>query len=329
MKNYHILLILVILFNIGCVSTSVNNSIEINEKMLIDNVKIISHDSMAGRGFGGIGNRKAQKFIASQFDSLGLQPAFTNGSIQQFDYVFKDKNELKNIDPIVIKNIGLANIQDTIINGGNVVVKIKGKLKETIVITAHLDHLGTNQNLVFNGADDNASGAAALITIANYFQHKSPDHTLVFAAVDAEEVGSLGANYLIENFPEELGKIVLNINMDMIANDKASGLYASGIYHYPYLKKPLEKINSRLELKFGHDDPNQENVEDWTYMSDHSEFHRRKIPFIYFGVESHEDYHQPSDKFQNINGEFYTEAVKLIIQAIENVDSFLANKNRE
>ena len=73
---------------------------------------------------------------------------------------------------------------------------------------------------------------------------------------------------------------------------------------------------------FGHDKPNVKGEDDWTSQSDHRIFHNQKIPFIYFGVEDHEDYHQPSDTYETINQDFYVKAVTLIIEVIENFDNF-------
>ena len=189
-----------------------------------------------------------------------------------------------------------------------------------IVITGHLDHLGIRNGKIYNGADDDASGVAALFAIADYFKNKNPKHTLVFAAVDAEEIGSLGCDYLLENFPGNSADIALNINMDMIAHND-SVLYASGLHHYPQLKAPLQNIQSPITLKFGHDNPKDKTLDDWTFSSDHRIFHKKKIPYVYFGVEDHKDYHNYTDTFENINQQFYINAVKLIIKAIENYDT--------
>ena len=118
--------------------------------------------------------------------------------------------------------------------------------------------------------------------------------------------------------------IVLNINMDMIAHNDKNELYAVGLYHYPQLKPQLETIESPITLLFGHDDKSNKEQDDWTYASDHRSFHKEKIPFVYFGVEDHKDYHKPTDTFENINQDFYVEAVQLIIQAIANYDAALS-----
>ena len=111
--------------------------------------------------------------------------------------------------------------------------------------------------------------------------------------------------------------------MDMISHNDQNELYACGTHHYPQLKPQLQNIDSSINLLLGHDLPNDKKQEDWTYSSDHRNFHKRKIPFIYFGVEDHKDYHQPTDTFENINQEFYVEAVKLIAQVIEKYDASL------
>lgn len=307
---------------ISCQNESSKKSLKINDRMLLSNLKILSHDSLEGRRFGSKGNILAQEFIAHKFDSIGLTPAFPNGSIQKFPYTFKGKSRQR-LYPTLNPNEDFSNVKDTTVIGGNVVTMINGEIKKAIVITAHLDHLGIIDGKIYNGTDDNASGAAALISIANYFKTKKTKHTLIFAAVDAEEIGSLGCKYLLNNFPINTENIVLNINMDMISHNDSLEIYASGLYHNPTLKTPLEKLNSKITILYGHDDPNNKDEEDWTYSSDHREFHKRKIPYIYFGVVDHKDYHKSTDTFENINPEFYIEAVQLIIDAIEGYDSYL------
>jgi Zn-dependent M28 family amino/carboxypeptidase len=76
----------------------------------------------------------------------------------------------------------------------------------------------------------------------------------------------LGCEYLLNNFPLAIENIALNINMDMIAHNDSLQLYAPGLYHYPSLKQPLAGLKStKINLLFGHDDPNKKGVEDWTF----------------------------------------------------------------
>ncbi|WP_435415628.1 M20/M25/M40 family metallo-hydrolase [Polaribacter aestuariivivens] len=302
-------------------SCNTPKNIGIDEQMLLKSIKILSHDSLEGRGFSKVGNYKAQQFIAKRFEEISLEKMIGDSYIQEFPYTFSGKRRLR-IFPISGVEKEAENIPDTTVFGGNVIGKITGKTEKTIVITGHLDHLGIRNGQIYNGADDDASGTAALFAIASYFKKNKPNHTLIFAAVDAEEIGSLGADYFLKNYTDKKN-IILNINMDMIAHNDSLELYASGLHHYPQLKEPLQNIKSPITLLFGHDNPNDKTKDDWTYSSDHRIFHKQKIPFIYFGVEDHKDYHKPTDTFENINQQFYIDAVKLIIKAIENYDSFL------
>ena len=188
-----------------------------------------------------------------------------------------------------------------------------------IVITAHYDHLGVRDSLIYNGADDNASGTAGLIAIMDYFSKTEQNHTLIFAALDGEEGGLRGARALVQD-SVLMDKVVLNINMDMIAQNDKNELYAVGTYHYPQLKPVLENvITGDVSLLFGHDTPEDGN-QDWTSQSDHYPFHEMGIPFIYFGVEDHEYYHKATDEFETIPQEFYKSSVQVILNAVLEFD---------
>lgn len=289
------------IFLILFISTLSHAQKQFDQDLLLSRLQILSADSMEGRGFATRGIIKAQNYIINEFREIGLIPAFNGSYSQQFEH------ERKGI----------------VLTGNNIAAVIPGSGDKIIVITAHYDHLGIKDGLIFNGADDNASGTAALFSIAEYFKNKKPDHTLFLAAVDAEEIGSVGAKFLLENFPLDTQNIVLNINLDMIAHNDKNELYACGTYFYPHLKEPLLEIETPVNLLYGHDSPQYVGSDNWTYSSDHRVFHRRKIPFIYFGVEDHLDYHKSTDIFKNINQNFFIAAVDLIIKAVESYDESL------
>ena len=320
MKINYTIITIFILIAFSCSKPKV---IDIDSKNLLKNVQILSNDSLEGRYFSKQGNYKTQKIINDKFKEIGLKPVISNNYLQEFTHTFK-KQKRQDIFPVLNPKEDFSNVPDTTAIGGNVIGMLKGKTNKSIIITAHFDHLGIKDGKIFNGADDNASGTAALFTIAEYFKNKPTHHNLIFAAVDAEEIGSLGAEYFLKNYKEKKD-IVLNINLDMIAHsDYDPDLFACGLYHYPDLRKPLEKIKSdKVILLFGHDDANNKEQSDWTFSSDHRVFHREKIPFIYFGVPDHKDYHRDTDTFATINKNFYIESVKVIIQAIENFDDYL------
>ena len=105
-------------------------------------------------------------------------------------------------------------------------------------------------------------------------------------------------------------------------NDK-NELYIAGTSHYPNLKPIIEQVDALpLQLKFGHDTPDLGN-DDWTNSSDHGPFHKKGIPFLYFGVEDHAHYHKPTDDFENVNKEFYIRATHAILDCILALDASL------
>ena len=163
-----------------------------------------------------------------------------------------------------------------------------------------------------------------LFAIAVYFKKNKPAHSIIYAAFDGEESGFLGSAKFIKEPPVKKESILLNINMDMVAHNDKNELYASGTYHYLALKPTLEQIakTAKVKLILGHDRPEQKS-DDWTNQSDHFVFHRQKIPFVYFGVEDHKDYHQPTDDYANINRKFYVQAVETILEAVKMFDKDL------
>ena len=268
MKKYTVLAIL-------CALLSLAHAQEIKSDVLLNAVKVLAADSLEGRGFGAEGNVKARKFMAAQFEALGIAPAFSEGYLQEFEHKVP-KGPLHGSHGKGERPKG-----SRMVLGANVVAKVEGKSEKTIVITGHIDHLGIINGKIYNGADDDASGTAALLAIADYFQRNPPQHTLIFAAVDGEEIGSPGAKYLLKNFPGGKENIVLNVNMDMIAHND-NELYACGMYHYPELKPYISSIESPIQISFGHDDPSDKQKDDWTNSSDHRVFHLAGIPFMSF-----------------------------------------------
>lgn len=273
----------------------------IDSKRLLEDIKYLSDDKLKGRETGTAESATARNYVVKRFKQSSIKP-FNNNYLQKFSFTDDD---------------------DKKIDGINVVGFIKGKSESNkyIIITAHYDHVGINDGEIYNGADDNASGTAALFAIAKYFSKNKPKHSLVFAAFDAEEKGLQGARFFVDNLPVKQEEILLNINMDMVSHNDKNELYASGTFHYPNLKPYIEAIqkNAPVKLLFGHDDPKL-GRDDWTFQSDHGAFHRKKIPFIYFGVEDHKDYHQPTDDFENIQPKFYINAVETIVSAVKSID---------
>lgn len=253
---------------------------------------------MEGRKTGSEGGKKARTYIIEQLKKIGVAE-FVPGYEQPFT---------------ITQTAGT-------LNAANILAVIPGKKKETIVISAHYDHLGVRNNLVYNGADDNASGTAALLAMAEYFKKHVPNHRLIIAFFDAEEMGLRGSAYFINNVDLQKENIVLNVNLDMVSRNEKKELYASGGFSYPDIKKKLQKLETvkGITLLFGHDDPATGN-NDWTNQSDQYNFHQKKIPFVYFGVEDHPDYHRATDDFEKVNTAFYARSVETILMCVQTLD---------
>lgn len=295
-----ILLSALLIFSVLVVSAQYS----FDAQKLTQHFKGLSSSVMDGRKTGTEGNRKARAFIIDQLKQLGIE-RFVPGYEQPF-------------------SVSKAGSLSEGTGGVNVLGVIPGKKKETIVISAHYDHLGNRDGKVYYGADDNASGTAALLAMAEYFKKNPPEHRIVLAFFDAEEMGLRGSAHFVNTLNLEKENIVLNINMDMVARGDKNELYACGTYYHPELKAPMEAIQKPegITLLFGHDDPKTER-DDWTTQSDQGSFHAKKIPFIYFGVEDHPDYHQASDTFEKVNLEFYAKSVETILQSAKALDKAL------
>lgn len=292
-----LLLIIPLAFQLGCGSIKEN---KVPQSQLLKDVEILASKKYEGRKPGTKGHDLAKTYLITRLQEVGVPhlPSMA-GYEQTFDIKGENQPDVK---------------------GTNLVSYVKGKTDDVIVISAHYDHIGVVNKTIYPGADDNASGVAALLELAKYFKENQPHHTFIFALFDAEEIGLLGAKAFVNAPPVPIENIKLNINMDMISRNDKSELYVAGTYKYPEFKKYLYSGNKEVKLLTGHDNPHL-GADDWTNQSDHAAFNTKKIPFLYFGVENHKDYHQPSDEFKNIDPYFFTNAVEVIRDVITNIDS--------
>ncbi len=209
------------------------------------------------------------------------------------------------------------------VNANNIIGFLKGKTKpdQFIVISAHYDHIGRINDRIYNGASDNASGTACLLAIAEYFKMNPQQYSLVFAAFDMEEEGMKGSQEFVDNLPPgiAISQIHLNLNIDMIVRNDSNELFVCGIKHYPSLKYLIDEVQplTSTKLLMGHDWGEQR--EDWTNLSDHWAFHKKQIPFLYFGTEDHIDYHRPTDIWQKIDLHEFIENCNLIAELVKHI----------
>lgn len=278
------------------------------ESTLMRHLSVLAADSMEGRRTGTAGAERARRYLLAEFRRAGLEPV--GGSYEHpFTYTGRRDNATH--------------------RGINLLGQVRGTRnpERVIVVTAHYDHMGIGRAVagdsVYNGADDNASGLAALLEMAEHFRRNRPQNTLIFAALDAEEVGLQGARAFVAAPPVPLDSVLFNVNMDMVSRSERGELYAAGASHSPFLLPLLRPVAVRapITLRFGHDRPVPTPQDDWTLQSDHGAFHTAGIPFVYFGVEDHPGYHQPSDEVAGVTPAFFAGAVTTIRDAVAALDA--------
>jgi hypothetical protein len=279
------------------------------QAQLLEDVRILASDEMAGRDTGSAGGEMARNYIVGRLESLGVvAPAM--GRLQPWEAT------------------GRTRAGPRTYNGVNIIGMIPGTRvsDKYIVVTAHYDHVGTNDGQVFNGADDNASGVATMLALAAELKRQAPEHSVIFVALDGEERGLLGAKHFVEAPPVPLTSIAMNLNFDMTARAETDGkLWVTGTYQNPTFRPILEGIpaDGAVALAFGKDTPEDTGEDNWVESSDHAAFYRAQIPFLYLGVNYHPDYHRPSDDFERITAAVFTSATALSIASFRALDRAL------
>lgn len=256
----------------------------------IATVRYLADDALEGRLAGTAGERCAATFIATRFERLGLEPAGDGGTwFQSFDLA------------------SAANPHAPTGTGRNVVALLRGsdpKLRDqAIIIGAHYDHLGhgafgstsgSDTPAIHNGADDNASGVAALIDVAARLVREKPARSVIFIAFSGEESGLLGSAFYAGN--TDIKHVRAMLNMDMVGRLGAGPLivYGTGTaQEWPALLGGVSKTHG---LQFT-------PIPDGFGASDHTSFYLKDIPVLHFFTNVHGDYHKPSDDWEKIDRE--------------------------
>ena len=283
-----------------CLGQKDANDIFPDSSAVMNDLYFLASDSLQGRETNTEGNEIARKFIINRLQELGVS-AYVQDYVQPFTF---GKDSIPSV---------------------NILGFVEGfSGNHFIVISAHYDHIGMkDRNKIFNGADDNASGVASLLALAEYFRKNQPENNLLFAFFDAEERGLQGAKHFMQSVVMDTSIIKMNVNLDMVSRGDKNELYAVGTYFTPFLKPLVTEASQGKSIKLimGRDEPNKKP--NWVNSSDHAPFHNAKIPFVYFGVDDHEDYHKITDTAEKINPDFYLEAISLMKDAIENFDANL------
>ena len=303
-------------------------NIKFSETIIVEDLErhlnILASDSLEGRETGKRGQKMAANYIMNHFKKIGI-PAYKKNKYFQKFKVNSGKHLCKcdDCDMNFMKKI-LGRKQK--IKGENVLGYIEGTdLKdEVIIITAHYDHLGKHDSLIFNGADDNGSGTVAAMEIAEAFmlakkEGFGPRRSVLVMMVSGEEKGLLGSKYYTKNPIYPLEKTVVNLNIDMIG--RIGDFKENGNYIYligsDRISKELHNLSEEenkkyigLELDYTfnkEDDPNR-----YYFRSDHYNFAKNNIPVIFYFNGIHEDYHKPTDTLEKIDFKKIKKITRLI-----------------
>jgi aminopeptidase YwaD len=219
---------------------------------------------------------------------------------------------------------GFQNIERT---GNNVIGFLDNGAPYTIVIGAHYDHLGygedgnsmlrTGEKGIHNGADDNASGTAALIELARLVKKdKAKKSNFLFIAFSGEELGLFGSKYFTEHATIPFDAVNYMINMDMVGrlNDSSHGLTIGGYGTSPAWSTAISTVGDAKYFNIKFDSSG-------TGPSDHSSFYRKDVPVLFFFTGLHSDYHKPTDDAQKINFEGEFRIIQLVDKVIKNTES--------
>lgn len=279
---------------------------------LKEDISYLASDDLEGRAIGTDGEVLAAKYIADKFREIGLQPKGTDRYFQ----VFKVNKPANPHEQAVIGTDGEG------ITGRNVVGFIDNGAPYTIALGAHFDHLGYGgegslyrgeEAAIHNGADDNASGTAALIQLARILKEKKSNYNYLFVAFSGEENGLWGSNYYSKNSTVSTDSINYMINMDMVGRmKKENNLAINGVGTSPVWKEVINKVN--------YDSLKIVTSESGVGPSDHTSFYLQDIPVLHFFTGQHEDYHRPSDDSDKINYAGMVKVIRFIERLVDRLD---------
>jgi hypothetical protein len=302
----------------GCATNQASTTIpsgkaEADSARIRSDIAYLASDRLEGRMTGTAGNDSAAAFIVRRYRTLKLEAPVTDYQ-QRF----------------VARSVAMAHLGDTAgVKTQNVIAVLRGSdpayAGQYIVVGAHFDHLGrTTQfstdpqagNVIHNGADDNASGTAAVLELARMLSISRPRRSIIFANFTGEEEGLLGSQYMVDNFPVPLDSVVAMLNFDMVGRlreDKLLVLGSGSAAEFPAI---LDSANLRVAPAFS-----ISGGGDGFGASDNSSFYAKNIPTLHFFTDVHPDYHAATDDVDRINAAGEARVVDLAFNTIRNLDA--------
>jgi len=269
-------------------------------RRVLADVRFLADDRQEGRGVGTAGLNRAGAYIRDAFSRAGFQASFQDFTISP--------------DAPAVLHTTLGGTATR-----NVVAVLPGTSAAfrggVVVIGAHYDHLGLggfgamdpdSTGRVHNGADDNASGTAALLEVARLLGHRRPGRTIVLVAFSGEELGTLGSSYFVQHaLPQPVDSIYAMLNMDMVGRLRNARLLALGAATAKEFPALLDSLNTapRFDLRASGDG--------WG-PSDHAVFFAARRPVLHFFTDLHEDYHRSTDDWDKINASGIAQVARFV-----------------
>lgn len=307
MKKIQLLFILFFVFVYSCKEADKTKSKNDNVEVSIDSVKVRKHlytlasDEMGGRKPGTEGIEKAAQYIEGEFKRIGLKTFDTLSTFRQ-NFVHND-----------IKMFNVIGVLE-----GN------SKKDEFVIVSAHYDHIGTKQegegDLIFNGANDDASGVTGVIALADYFAKKGKnERSIVFVAFTAEEMGLIGSKYFGKGIDPT--KFAAGINLEMIGKEPKSGpktAWLTGFNRSDFgkiIQKNLEGTGYKLY-------PDPYAKFNLFFRSDNASLARLGVPSHTFSttpIDIDKQYHRVTDEAETLNIGVITETIKAIAKGTESI----------
>ncbi len=266
-----------------------------------DDVRFLASDSLEGRKTCQNGNQVAAAWLARQLQQIGARPEGDSAGYLESWTAGNTSGT---------REAGIAGCRTA-----NVVGFLPGSgalAGQYVILGGHFDHLGTGRfgslapdsGQVHNGADDNASGTAAVLEIARVIAGersrrgagREPHRALVFALWSGEEEGSLGSAYFADHLPMPKDSVMAYLNFDMVGRLRAGKLLALGARTAAEWPELLDSVNAGFHLDV------RASGDGWG-PSDHASFYAKRIPVLHFFTDLHEDYHRPTDDADKINAD--------------------------
>jgi peptidase M28-like protein len=294
----------------GIIAQGAKTATIVTEQSVRNYMEALASDDMRGRGSATADELAAAKYIASQLKALKIEPAGDNGDyLQTVKFARRARGAPADAAGVEMTTTNVLGI----IRGSDPKIA-----KETILLSAHLDHLGVRANLpgdnIFNGADDDASGVTAVLELAQALADGAkPKRTIVFALFGSEEIGGYGARYFQEHPPVPIETFVANLEFEMIARPDSAvaphTLWLTG-YERSNLGPELARHGARLVA-----DPHPD--EHFFQRSDNYVLARKGIvahTVSSFGL--HADYHRPSDDLSHVDFKHMTDAIASMVEPV-------------